>query len=135
MRTEAYPSPAAIVGHALSSIFLDSLAMDLERLQRINATLAAVARQGPTPDGIGLRPIETLVISPSQRFDAIAARHAASLPRVLHTFLSGIGATRRNGAALLSYLLFEKGYTRALMALGQHDAMARRDEIARFLRP
>lgn len=135
VRTEAYPSPAAIVGHALSSIFLDSLAMDLERLQRINATLAAVARHGPAPDGIGLRPIETLVISPSQRIDAIAARHATSLPRVLHTFLSGIGATRRNGAALLSYLLFEKGYTRALMALGQHDAMARRDEIARFLHP
>jgi NTE family protein len=134
VRTESYPSPAQIAGHALSSIFLDSLAMDLERLQRINATLDVVAARGALPEELALRRIETLVISPSQRFDPIAARHAASLPRALHLFLRGIGATRRNGAALLSYLLFEKGYTRALMELGLRDAMARRDEIARFLR-
>jgi NTE family protein len=134
VRTESYPSPAQIAGHALSSIFLDSLAMDLERLQRINATLEAVARRTALPESVALRRIETLVISPSQRFDAIAARHATSLPRALHLFLRGIGATRRNGAALLSYLLFERGYTRALMELGLRDAMARRDEIAHFLR-
>ena len=107
--------------------------MDLERLQRINATLDTVTAQGPVPAGVGLKRIETLVISPSQRFDPIAARHAASLPRTLHLFLRGIGATRHNGAALLSYLLFERGYTRALMQLGLRDAMARREEIARFL--
>jgi NTE family protein len=133
VRTESYPSPAQIAGHALSSIFLDSLAMDLERLQRINTTLDAVTAQGALPAGIGLKRIQTLVISPSQRFDPIAARHAASLPRALHLFLRGIGATRQNGAALLSYLLFERGYTRALMQLGLRDAMARREEIARFL--
>jgi NTE family protein len=134
VRTEAYPSPAQIAGHALSSIFLDSLAMDLERLQRINATLDAIAQHGALPEDLALKRIETLVISPSQRFDSIAARHATSLPRTLHLFLRGIGATRRNGAALLSYLLFEKGYTRALMELGRRDAMARRGEIAAFLR-
>ena len=39
----------------------------------------------------------------------------------------------RNGGALTSYLLFEKPYTQALIALGYSDTMARRDEVATFL--
>ena len=35
-----YPSLAQVAGHALSSIFLDSLAVDIERLNRINLTLS-----------------------------------------------------------------------------------------------
>ena len=35
-----YPNLAQIAGHAMSSIFLDALAVDIERLQRINATLS-----------------------------------------------------------------------------------------------
>ena len=35
-----YPNLAQIAGHAMSNIFLDSLAVDVERLQRINSTLS-----------------------------------------------------------------------------------------------
>ena len=47
--------------------------------------------------------------------------------------LSGSGATRRSGGTAVSYLLFEQGFCKALMALGYKDAIARRDEIAGFL--
>lgn len=133
-RTDAYPSPAQVAGHAMSSIFLDGLAMDLERMERINATVGAFSPEQRMASGISLRPIETLVIAPSQRLDYLAARHRAALPPALRLVLSGVGATRKNGSVLLSYLLFERGYTRALMELGYRDAMARRDELARFLR-
>ncbi|BAL22980.1 patatin-like phospholipase family protein [Azoarcus sp. KH32C] len=133
-RTDGYPSLAQIAGHALSSIFLDGLAVDLERLQRINTTVSALDPEQREAAGIRLHPIETLVILPSQRLDAIAGRHRDSLPLGLRTVLRGIGAMRRDGSTLLSYLLFEPPFTRALMDLGYSDTMARREEVAAFLR-
>ncbi len=133
-RAERYPSPAQIAGHALSSIFLDTLAVDLERLARINDTLGLVDPAQRRAAGMPLRQIETLVIQPSQRLDTIAGRHGGSLPRLLRTVLRGLGTMRREGSTLLSYLLFEPGFTRALIELGYHDAMARRAELKAFLR-
>lgn len=37
------------------------------------------------------------------------------------------------GRQLASYLLFESGYTQALIRLGYDDAVARRDELLDFL--
>ncbi|MDD0817105.1 patatin-like phospholipase family protein [Curvibacter sp. HBC28] len=130
-----YPSLAQIAGHALSSIFLDALAVDVERLARINRTLSLLppAALAQTP----LRPVECLVIAPSQRLDDIAARHVGALPAPVRSLLHGVGVGRAGGpqtqgSALASYLLFEAPFTRELMALGRADAMARRDEVAQF---
>lgn len=128
-----YPSLAQIAGHALSSIFLDSLAMDLERMGRINRTVEALPDETRRERGITLRPIDVLVISPSQRLDDLAARHARSLPWAVRTLMRGVGAMNRNGGALTSYLLFEKSYTQALIELGYDDTMARRGEVTAFL--
>ncbi len=133
-RAETYPSLAQIAGHAMSSIFLDSLAVDLERLERINQTVGSLSEAQRAESGISLRPIETLVISPSRRIDAIAGHHRRSLPRALRLVLGGVGGMRRSGSTLLSYLLFEPGFTRALIDLGYEDTMARREEVAAFLR-
>jgi NTE family protein len=132
-----YPSLAQIAGHALSGIFLDALAVDVERMERINRTLALLpeAARHATP----LRAVEALVIAPSQRLDDVAARHQASLPAPVRALLRGAGVTGQGvdarGAALASYLLFEAGYTSELMALGEADTMARRDEVIAFLAP
>jgi NTE family protein len=129
-----YPSLAQIAGHTLSGIFLDALTADVERLQRINRTLALLSDEArlATP----LRQIEALVIAPSQRLDEIAARHVEELPTTVRALLRGVGVSGRGrtaqGAALASYLLFESGYTRELMALGEADVAARRHEVLGF---
>jgi NTE family protein len=81
----------------------------------------------------GLRRIDTLLITPREDFGEIAARHAAEMPQSLRVLLRTMGAANRGGGALLSYLLFEGGYTRELIALGYADAMRRRDELYAFV--
>lgn len=132
-RTTEYPSMAQIAGNVLNSIFLDSLEVDLERLQRINRTLSLIPPEQLSRGGHELRPVQSLVISPSQDIRRIAARHAHRLPMAMRFFLRGIGAMNRQGANLLSYLLFDKSYCRELIALGYNDAMQRREDIERFL--
>jgi NTE family protein len=136
LSTSEYPSIAQISGHALSSIFLDALAVDAERLQRINATLALIPPEVRAKSL--LRPIELLLISPSQRLDDIAARHLNALPASIRALLAGIGVTGAarggSGAALASYLLFEADYTRELIALGEADALERREDVKHFFR-
>ncbi len=129
-----YPTLAQIAGHAMSSIFLDGLAVDIERAQRINRTLNAIPENVRNTAGVKLRPIDTLVITPSERIEKIAASHAAALPLSIKLLLGSIGAMNRNGGALTSYLLFEKPFTRALIDLGYADAQARADEIGTFLK-
>lgn len=127
-----YPSFAQVAGHALSSIFLDNLGADLERLQRLNhvLSLVPVERQARHPE---IAHIDALVLSPSRDLGAMAVPYAKSLPRGVRYLLHGLGSTAGTGAALLSYLLFDRHYTQAIMNLGFQDAMARRDEIDAFL--
>lgn len=132
-RIDSHPSLAQIAGHALSSIFLDSLAVDIERMQRINRTLNAIPQTVRTTSDIPLRPIRSLIISPSERLERIAVEHAKALPWAMKMMLGGIGGMNRRSGTLTSYLLFEKPYTQALIELGYADTMARSTEVGDFL--
>lgn len=129
-----YPSLAQVADHALSSIFLDALASDVERLQRVNHTISLIDPAQRIASN--LRPIQLLVITPSERLDRIAARHTAGLPRTVRGLLRMLGmrsgALGARSSALAAYLLFEGSYTRALMRLGRQDALAKSADIARF---
>jgi len=132
-RVDGHPSLAQIAGHALSTIFLDSLAVDIERMQRINRTLNAIPPDIRANSDIPLRPIHSLIISPSERLERIASEHAKSLPWAMKMMLGGIGGMSRRNGTLTSYLLFEKPYTQALIDLGYADTMARSTEVGDFL--
>lgn len=129
-----YPTLAQIAGHALSNIFLDALATDVERLQRINHTLSQMTAE--QRERTNLRPIDVLVIAPSQRLDDIADRHVGALPVPVRAMLGALGVSSQpgdtRGAALASYLLFEPEYVRELIALGHRDTLERRADVVRF---
>lgn len=127
----AYPSLAQIAGHALSTIFLDALATDIERLERMNCLTDALSID--QRHELRLRRVGSLVIAPSQRLDLIARDHVHALPAPVRALLEVLGAHGGSGAALASYLLFEGDYTRRLIDLGCADTLARRDEVCAFL--
>jgi NTE family protein len=124
------PGLGAIAGHAMASVFHDTLQADVEQAQRVTRTLQQLPREvaGVLP----YRSVEVLAIQPSQSVDALAQAHAHELPRALRRALGGLGAVQQGGG-LASYLLFEPGFVRGLMALGEQDAYARKDELLAFL--
>lgn len=126
-----YPSFAQTAGHALSTIFLDNLAADVERMMLVNRLLDLVA-----PDNIAdnrIAHVDALVLAPSRDLGALAMEHADRLPSAMRTLLRALGSTEGTGANLTSYLLFDRAFCRALLALGYADTMARRVEVETFL--
>jgi len=127
----ATPSFGKLFGFMLDTLFMDSLHAGVAQLERLNRLVA----QSSVPNPEGLRHIDSLVLVPRADLSSIAARHARRMPRTVRALLRIIGAADSDGSELLSYLLFESGYTRELIALGYADTMARRDEVAALLEP
>ncbi len=131
-RSNVYPSLAQIAGHALNSIFLDSLMVDIERLERINRTLSLIPSESLEQSQLSLRPVRVLFIAPSQPIERIAARFLHELPRTVRFILRPTGALNRAGSNLASYLLFEQSFCRALIELGYQDTMIREEDVRAF---
>ncbi len=129
----SYPSFAQIAGHAMNSIFVDSLNVDLERLQRINETLKMIPSEKLCEKNTKLRPIETMMISPSVEINEIAQDYAQSLPATMRYLYRAVGAMSPNGSTLLSYVLFESSFCQALIELGRRDALNQQEKILQFL--
>lgn len=128
------PKLGAIAGHAMASVFQDTLQADVEQAQRVTQTMRQLPREVAMV--MPYRPVDILAISPSQSLDQLAQSHAHELPMSTYNALAGLGAvgskSSPGGAAIASYLLFEPGFVKALMALGERDAYARKDELLAF---
>lgn len=133
MANPSFPTLGEIAGHALDSIFLDSLDADIERLQRINHTLSFIGENEKQNEEFSLRKVDVQVIYPSRNLGELAQEHAHELPWTLRLLMRGLGAYSKNNGSLMSYLLFERGYCRALIDLGYRDTMDKREEIKEFL--
>jgi NTE family protein len=128
-----YPSFAEIAGYTLDTLFMDGLYSDLERLSRINQLIDSVPAAHRGPKLSRMRPIDTMVIVPSEDLRVLAHRHREALPVALRSLLWGISGRGRGEGRLLSYLMFEQGYTRELIELGYRDAMRVREQLEDFV--
>lgn len=151
--TASYPRPLFLVGKALNALLLDHTEYDLDRMQRINAILAAgTSAFGPQfldvmnrelirLRGAPLRPIEACHFRPSIDIGAMASEFVASgraaissrLTRKLLARLAEGEGRREND--LLSYLLFDGNWAAQLIELGHRDARAKEEELLRFFSP
>jgi NTE family protein len=126
------PSMAAIAGHMLDSVFADTLHSDIERLERINKTLALIP-ESKRNEQEGLKPINSLLLNPSRDFNTIAMKYYANLPLSIRILLRSIGVHNDAESSIVSYLLFEKNYCRDLIKLGFDDALEKETQIRKFL--
>ncbi len=127
-----FPSFGQIAGYMLDTLFLDGVYSDLERLSRINELIDACANNEDSVVG-RMRPIDTMIVVPSQDLRSIAARHIRELPRPVRLLLRGVGGANHTENRLVSFLLFESGYTQALIDLGYRDAMKVSDQLLQFI--
>jgi NTE family protein len=121
------PSLGGIAGHAMASVFHDTLQADVEQAQRVTQTLRQLPREVAAV--LPYRSVDVLAIQPSQSLDALARQHAQELPPSVRRALGGLGALEGSAGSLASYLLFEPGFVSALIGLGEQDAYAHKAEL------
>ncbi len=138
-RTSEEPTVGTIAGHAMASVFHDTLQADVEQTQRVSQTLARLPQE--LASALPYRPVEVLSLQPSFSLDELTRKHIASLPKATRNTLIGLGAldTRKgaqtNASSLASYLMFEPPFVSALLELGEHDAWRRQAELRAFFAP
>lgn len=122
---------AHILGNMMNGLFLDNLDRDIEMVNRMNeiAMLLSMWKKRRSP----WRPISTLHLRPSKNIASIAQCHYLNMPMLLRYLLNILGATSHSGD-LLSFLLFEKEFTRELLELGFQDTIDSATEVETFFR-
>lgn len=121
------PNLMQILGHILNSAFVDTLENDLEFLRHMNSVLPHVPERVRRQYIADLHEVELLEISPSRELNLLAQEYYEELPKPMSRYIKpGTSGT------LLSLILFEQGFCKALFDLGVKDAMAKEPEIRRF---
>jgi NTE family protein len=127
------PSFAHLAGYMLDTLFMDGLYSDLEQATRINVIMEQIDDQSLKGPVSRLRPVSTLIIVPREDIREVARRHVEELPRGVRILIGGLGAGSKGGLQLISYLLFESGFTKELIDMGYRDALAMEEDIRSFL--
>jgi NTE family protein len=131
---DSEPSLAQVMGLLFNVMFLDHLATDVEHLDRLNKLMReGQIRQSGTEDCERMRPLATLLVTPSVDLSELARQHQKDMPYLIQYFVNGLGRDAVSCADLMSYLLFTPRYTRALIDIGYNDANNRIDEIEHFI--
>lgn len=130
LQPRLYPSLGEIGGYLLDTIFMDTINADINRLRRINSTLALIPEEQRQQSA--LQHIDSLVIRPSRDVRDITREHMHEIPRAVRLLLRSLGGWGTDWR-LASYLLFESAYCQELIALGYQDGLAKRSELCEFL--
>ena len=126
-----YPPPAQVIGSLMNSIFLDLLDQDALRAEAMNDLI----RRVPPEERGTFRILKLLTLRPSRDLGQLAEEFELRLPLFFRFLMRGLGTKETRSPDLLSFLLFEPGYLRRLMEIGESDGEARMGEIRELLHP
>ncbi len=127
--SRGYPPPATVIGLLLESVFMDMLDHDVQTTQRLNRLVIDHPHAAET----GVRPVEVLLVRPSQDLGRMANKFESELPRTFRFVTRGLGTRETRRADLLATLLFQPGYIARMIEVGEQDGDRRREEVAAFL--
>jgi NTE family protein len=127
------PPIAQICGVFLNALFLDHLDSDLDHLLRMNELVSSGQLSNGNASMPSLRVVKPFSIAPSADLALVAAAFAHRMPFPIRYAMDGLGMPDAQSADLMSYLLFDSSFTRALLDIGYHDATAKIDQIEEFL--
>ncbi len=138
-----------LAGKTLNALMLDPIEQDLYRVEGMNRLFEWGERTyGPEfmarlNDELGrgrpmpYRRVRTLLFRPREDLGQVAAQAMRRAPpaanRATRVLLGAVSDQDSEDADLLSYLLFDGGYTGELERLGWEDARERADELYAFL--
>jgi len=129
LKISGYPPPAQILSHLMNAIFLDVLDRDARTLEIFNR----LVRQLPPERREGMRPVDILVLRPSEDLGLLAAKYEPRLPHAFRYLTRSLGTRESTTPDFLSMLMFQPDYLGRLLEIGEHDALARGDEIRRLV--
>ncbi|MDZ4660185.1 MAG: patatin-like phospholipase family protein [Pseudomonadota bacterium] len=125
------PTLARVISVITNALLMDNVFLDIERLERINETVSLIKDQNSASGNF--KPLEILHIRPSEDIGKIAFDEAENLPSTLKFLIDGLGS-RQEAAELISYLLFETGFCRKLIAMGYKDTMAVEQNVLNIIK-
>jgi NTE family protein len=87
----------------------------------------------PPAEREGMRLVEILVLRPSSDLGKLAGQFEPRLPKAFRYLTRGLGTRQTASPDILSLLMFQVDYLRALVELGERDVEANKDRIDGFL--
>ena len=127
--TAGYPPPAQVLGTLYNAVFLDLIDEDIMRLRKVNQLLLNT----PPEKREKMRVVDIMVLRPSQDLGRMARNFEPRLPPFFRYLTRGLGTQKTASPDIISLILFQNDYLKALIDLGEKDAIAAGDAIQRFL--
>src|SRR3954470_1211622 len=127
--TAGYPPPAQVLGTLYNAVFLDLVDEDILRLRKVNQLLMNTAPEKRDK----MRVVDIMVLRPSQDLGRLARNFEPKLPPFFRYLTRGLGTNKTASPDLISLILFQGDYLKAMIDLGEKDAIAAGDAIQRFL--
>lgn len=125
------PTLGSMAGHVMASVFHDTLQADVEQTQRVTQTINRLPREAAA--AMPYKSIDVLAVAPTRSLDALAQQFTKELPASIRDALGALGVLRGSGGTLASYLLFEPGFVQSLIAMGEQDALALKEELLEMI--
>lgn len=125
-----YPPPAQVIGSLMNSIFLDLLDQDAWRVHTTNRLIEKI----PPEERDDFRLVRLMTLRPSRDLGRLANEFELDLPRTFRFLMRGLGTRQTESPDVLSFLMFEPGYIRLLIEMGERDGEARMGELETLCR-